>query len=105
MFHSFHAIPHPPPRSPLGIKVSQVDAVLLAAVNTGDGASDLSRHEGRPTARTLVVEEDAIGQVHAVRLLARASKGARERGLHIERKLLSRVVEISVMVDLAQLPN
>lgn len=33
-----------------------------------DGAGDLAGHEGRATARALVVEKDAVGEVHPVRL-------------------------------------
>lgn len=53
---------------PLGVKVAEVDALLLPAVDASDSASDLSCHEGGPAAGALVVEEDAVRQVHAVRL-------------------------------------
>ena len=55
-------------RSPLGVEVSEVDGLLLAAVDAGDGAGDLAGHEGGATAGALVVEQDAVREVHAVRL-------------------------------------
>ena len=54
--------------APFGIEVPQVDGLLLPAVDARDGAGDLAGHEGRATARALVVEKDAVGEVHPVRL-------------------------------------
>lgn len=54
--------------SPLSVKVAQVDALLLPTVDTGHGTGDLPGDESGTTARALMVEEDAVCQVHAVRL-------------------------------------
>mmetsp|Transcript_32108 Transcript_32108/g.67312 ORF Transcript_32108/g.67312 Transcript_32108/m.67312 type:complete len:236 (-) Transcript_32108:172-879(-) len=50
----------------LRIDVTKVEAFVKSLADTGDGDGDLARHEGGSTAGRLVVEEDAIGQVHAV---------------------------------------
>lgn len=54
--------------SPLSVEVPKVDALLLPTVDAGYGAGDLSRYERGPTAGALMVEQDTVGQVHAVRL-------------------------------------
>ena len=54
--------------SPLSVEVPEVDALLLAAVDAGNGAGDLSCYERGPAAGALVVEQNAVRQVHAVRL-------------------------------------
>lgn len=66
--------------SPLGVEVPEVDALLLATVNPGNRASDLSGHECGTPAGALVVEQDAVGEVHPVRLLtqSRPSNSAHE---------------------------
>lgn len=53
---------------PLGVQVSQVDGLLLAAVNARYRPGDLTGHERRTTARALVVEQDAVCQVHSIGL-------------------------------------
>lgn len=54
--------------SPLGVEVPEVDALLLAAVDASDRAGDLSGHERGTTPGALVVEQNAVRQVHAVGL-------------------------------------
>ena len=76
---------------PLGVKVSEVDSLLLSTVDTGHGARDFAGHEGRTTAGALVVEEDTIGQVHSVRLQKRdrsvACQGRGKNAYPISRKI------------------
>mmetsp|Transcript_17848 Transcript_17848/g.51095 ORF Transcript_17848/g.51095 Transcript_17848/m.51095 type:complete len:388 (-) Transcript_17848:52-1215(-) len=52
----------------LGVDVSEVEALVDALMDAGDGGGDLTGDEGLATAGTLVVEEDAVGKVHAVSL-------------------------------------
>src|SRR5579859_7653598 len=52
----------------LRVEIAETERVLLAADDRADRARDLAGHERRPTARRLVVEEDAVHRVHAVRL-------------------------------------
>lgn len=56
------------PDLPLGVEVPEVDALLLASVDASNRACDLSGHERRSTPGALVVEQDAVRQVHAVGL-------------------------------------
>jgi len=52
----------------LGVDVAEVEALLQSLADARDGDGDLARDEGGTTAGRLVVEEDAVGQVHAVGL-------------------------------------
>ena len=52
----------------LGVDVAEVEALVDALVDAGDGGGDLTGDEGLATTGTLVVEEDAVGKVHAVGL-------------------------------------
>ncbi len=52
----------------LGVDVSEVEALVNSLVDAGDGGGNLAGDEGTATAGTLVVEEDAVGKVHAIRL-------------------------------------
>lgn len=65
--HALHVVLGVPPVT-LGVQVAQVQALLQALVDAGDGAGDLPRHEGGATARRLVVEQDAVAQEHVVAL-------------------------------------
>jgi hypothetical protein len=49
-------------------QVAQVQAVLQAQRDAGDGPRDLAGDEGLATQRALVVEQDAIAGIHAVGL-------------------------------------
>ena len=52
----------------LGVDVSEVEALVNSLVDAGDGGGNLAGDEGTATAGTLVVKEDAVGNVHAVGL-------------------------------------
>ena len=52
----------------LGIHVAQIEAVLQAELDAGEGPGDLAGDEGFAANRALVVEEDAVAGVHAVGL-------------------------------------
>ena len=52
----------------LGIDITEVEALVNALMDAGDGGGNLTGDEGLATAGTLVVEEDAVGKVHAVGL-------------------------------------
>lgn len=52
----------------LGVQVAEVQALLLAQVDRGDGAGDLAGDEGATTAGGLVVEQDSVAGVHVVSL-------------------------------------
>ena len=52
----------------LGVEVTQVEALLLAQVDVRRSARDLPRHERPAPTRALVVEEDTVARIHAVRL-------------------------------------
>ena len=52
----------------LRINVTKVEALVKSLTNTSDGNSDLTCHKGGTTTGRLVVEKDAIRQVHAVSL-------------------------------------
>ena len=52
----------------LGVDVAEVEALVNSLVDAGDGGGNLARDEGTATAGTLVVKEDAVGNVHAVGL-------------------------------------
>jgi len=53
---------------PLGVDVAEVQARLEALVDASDASGDLASDEGAAAARRLVVEENAVREVHAVRL-------------------------------------
>ncbi len=52
----------------LGVEVAEVEVFLLAEFDGGCGAGDFAGDKGFAAARGFVVEEDAIGGVHAVAL-------------------------------------
>ena len=52
----------------LGVDVAEVEALVNSLVDAGDGGGNLAGDEGTATAGTLVVKEDAVGNVHAVGL-------------------------------------
>lgn len=54
--------------SPFGVEVSQIQGLLFATVNTGDGTSDFTRYESGTASRAFVVEQDTVRQMHAVSL-------------------------------------
>ncbi|EXI76370.1 MAG: hypothetical protein AW07_00315 [Candidatus Accumulibacter sp. SK-11] len=49
-----------------GTQVAEVEAVLQAECDAGDGTGDLARDEGLAAHRTLVIEEDAVAGIDAV---------------------------------------
>ena len=49
-----------------GVEVAQKEALLRATVNRRHGGRNLARHKGTAPAGRLVIEQNAIGQVHAV---------------------------------------
>ena len=51
----------------LGVHVTEVQALLLASLDVGNREGDLTRDEGFPSSRRLVVEQDAVARVHVVR--------------------------------------
>ena len=51
-----------------GVEVTQIELVLLTLGNTCGGERNLARHEGLAAALTLVVEQDAVAAIHAIRL-------------------------------------
>ncbi len=51
-----------------GVEVAQIELVLITLGNAAGGKRDLARHEVLATALALVVEENAVAAVHAVRL-------------------------------------
>lgn len=65
--HAFDIVTCVTPVS-LGVEVSKVETVLLSHLDTHHGSRDFTRHEGVAAARRFVIEKNAIGQVHAVRL-------------------------------------
>lgn len=52
----------------LGVQVTEVQAGLFSQRDVGNGSGDLSGDESSSSARTLVVEQNAIASVHSVRL-------------------------------------
>ena len=52
----------------LRVNVAEVERLDLAGLDLGDGARNLARDKCPAAARRLVVEEDAVARVHAVRL-------------------------------------
>ena len=52
----------------LGVNVSEVEALVNPLVDAGDGGGNLAGDECAAAAGTLVVEEDAISEMHAVGL-------------------------------------
>ena len=63
----FHVVPGVAP-VPLGVQVAQVEAVLQAELDAGQGPGDLAGDEGLAADGRLVVEEDAVAGVHAIGL-------------------------------------
>jgi hypothetical protein len=51
-----------------GVQVAEVEAVLQAELDAGDGAGDLAGDEGFAAHRAFVVEQDAVAGVDAVGL-------------------------------------
>ena len=52
----------------LGVEIAEIEHVLAAALDRGDRAGDLAGDEGLAADRPFVVEQDAVGGVHAVGL-------------------------------------
>src|SRR5277367_898475 len=50
----------------LGVEVAEEEVLLEAALDAGDGASDLAGDEGLAAAGALVVEEDAVAGMEVV---------------------------------------
>lgn len=50
----------------LGINVTQVQGLVDASVDACHTGSDLASHKGTATTRRFVVEENTVGQMHAV---------------------------------------
>lgn len=65
--HAFDVVTCVTPVS-LGVEVAKIEAVLLSHLDADDGSRDFARHESVTAARRFVVEKNAVGQVHAVRL-------------------------------------
>src|SRR5437879_5332993 len=51
-----------------GFEVTEIERVLKANLDAGDSARDLARHEGLAADRALMIEQDAIRGIPAVRL-------------------------------------
>src|SRR5712675_1151499 len=49
-------------------EVSEIERLLETGLDAGDAAGDLAGHEGLATNRAFMIEQDAIGGEHAVRL-------------------------------------
>src|SRR5690242_4178751 len=52
----------------LGFEIAEIDGVFQAELDAGDASGDLARDEGFATDRAFMVEQDAIGGEHSVRL-------------------------------------
>eukprot|EP00966_Prymnesium_polylepis_P211396 4895600-Prymnesium_polylepis.1 len=65
--HHLHVVARVAPVA-LGVDVAHEELVLQPLVDARDRTRHLSRDERGPSARRLVVEEDAVGRVDAVRL-------------------------------------
>ena len=65
--HALHVVAGVAPVAD-GVEVAEVEAVIYAHLDADDGARDLPGDEGVAAARGLVVEEDAVGDVHVVGL-------------------------------------
>ena len=52
----------------LGLEVAEIQHIFEAGLDAGDAARDLARHEGFSAERALMIEQDAVGGVHAVGL-------------------------------------
>mmetsp|Transcript_73672 Transcript_73672/g.146502 ORF Transcript_73672/g.146502 Transcript_73672/m.146502 type:complete len:324 (-) Transcript_73672:367-1338(-) len=63
--HHLHIVACMPPIA-FGIDVAHVEAILHAQLYASDGARHFARDEGGAAPRRLVVEEDAVGCMHAV---------------------------------------
>ena len=63
--HGAHVVPGVAPVA-FGVEVAQVQGVLRAEVDAGDGAGDLAGDEGFAADRRFVVEQDAVAGVEAV---------------------------------------
>jgi hypothetical protein len=50
----------------LGIKITQVEALLKATLDLGNSTSNLSGDESRTTSRGLVIEKDTVTSEHIV---------------------------------------
>src|SRR5260370_382022 len=50
----------------LGVEVAEIEPLLMAALDGGHGARDLARDEGFAADRRFVVEQNAVGGMHAV---------------------------------------
>ena len=65
--HHLHVVSRVPPVA-LRVDVAHVEPLLQPLLDARNSARHLARHERRAATRRLVVEEDAVAQVHAVRL-------------------------------------
>src|SRR5262252_1724387 len=79
----------------LGVQVAEVQLLLQPVANAGGGPGDLAGDERDPAPRRFVVEEDAAGDEHPVRLavvlgqLVGEHLGARVRAARLERRGLA----------------
>ena len=92
--HRLHEIARESPIA-LCLQVPEVELVLQADPDARRGAGDLARDEGLSAPRTLVIEKDPVGRVHAVRfaVVLRDVEGIRfrapVRAAGIERRRLA----------------
>merc|ERR550537_291153 len=63
--HTFYIVSSMTPIS-LGIKITQVEALLKATLDLGNSTSNLSGDESRTTSRGLVIEKDTVTSEHIV---------------------------------------
>ena len=63
--HALDIVPRMAPVA-LGLEVAEVDRVFEPDLDAGNAAGDLARHKGLAAGRALVIEQDAVGSIHAV---------------------------------------
>ncbi len=68
--HQPHALDKVPGMSPVapGIQIAQIELVLQAELDRGNGAGDLAGDEGLAAQRALVIEQDTVGGVQVIGL-------------------------------------
>jgi len=77
------------------IQISQIKATLLAQLDVCHSPSNLPRHKGSSTTGTLMIEQDSITRIHAIRLTVvhrdpiRIQFGTAIRGSRVERRRLT----------------
>ena len=49
-----------------GVKITEVQALLLSKLNVSCRTRDLPCYEGSPSSWTLMIEQDAIASIHSV---------------------------------------